>query len=184
MNIRDLNAITQSDVYSLSLQFDIISAVLECQYITVLNCSAFFYQWRVHSDDRHKLTVITHRDQESFNVAVMNYKNSSVYVQRQIDRLLRSFRAFAKTYVDDIVVHSNILQEHLAHLKQIFDMLRANNISIKSKKTFIDYPTVHLLDQKVDSLELVIVEKKLKTISRLFFSTTLQLLKTYLDFTS
>ena len=63
-------------------------------------------------------------------------------------------------------------------------MLKVNNIFIKSKKTFIDYSTVHLLNQKVDFLELVIVEKKLKIISRLFFSTTLQLLKTYLDLTS
>ena len=184
MNNKNLNAITQSDVYSLFLQFDIISVVLECQYIIVLNCSTFFYQWRVHSNDKHKLIVITHRDQESFNVIVMNYKNFFVYVQRQIDRLFRSFRTFSKTYVDDIVVHSNILQKHLTHLKQIFDMFKVNNIFIKSKKTFIDYSIVHLLNQKVDFLELVIVEKKLKTISRLFFSTTLQLLKTYLDLTS
>ena len=184
MNIRDLNAITQSDVYFLLFQFDIISAVLECQYITVLNCSIFFYQWRIHSDDKHKLIVITHRDQENFNVVVMNYKNSFVYVQRQIDRLFRSFRAFVKTYVDDIVVHSNILQKHLTHLKQIFDMFRVNNIFIKSKKTFIDYSTVHLLDQKVDFLELVIAEEKFKIISRLFFFITLQLLKTYLDLTN
>ena len=82
VNIRDFNAIIQSNVYFLSLQFDIISIVLECQYIIVLNCSIFFYQWRIHSDDRHKLTVITHRDQENFNVIVMNYKNFFVYVQR------------------------------------------------------------------------------------------------------
>ena len=114
----------------------------------------------------------------------MNYKNFFVYVQRQIDRLFRSFRAFAKTYVNDIVVHLNILQKHLVHFKQIFDMLKINNIFIKSKKIFIDYFIVHLLNQKIDFLELIIVEKKLKIISRLFFSTILQLLKTYLNFTS
>ena len=184
VNIRNLNAITQSNVYSLSLQFDIISVVLDCQYITVLNCFVFFYQWRVHSDDSHKLTVITHREQKSFNVTVMNYKNSSTYVQRQINRFLRSYRLFVKTYVNDIVIHSSILQEHFAHLKLIFDMLNINNIFIKSKKTFIDYLTVHLLNQKIDFLELIIVEKKLKTISRLFFSITFQLFETYLEFTS
>ena len=184
VNIRNFNVITQSDVYFLFLQFDIISAVLKCQYIIVLNCSIFFYQWKVHSDDRHKLIVITHKNQESFNVIVMNYKNFSIYVQRQIDRLFRSFRIFAKTYVNDIVVHSNILQKHLIHFKQIFDMFKINNIFIKSKKIFIDYFIVHLLNQKIDFLELIIVEKKLKIISRLFFFIILQLLKTYLNFTN
>ena len=184
VDIRDLNAIIQSDVYFLFLQFDIISIVFDCQYIIVLNCFVFFYQWKIHSNDRHKLIVVTHREQKSFNVIVMNYKNSSAYVQRQINRLLRSYRLFAKAYVNDIVIHSSILQEHFAHLKLIFDMLNDNNIFIKSKKAFINYLIVHLLNQKVDFLELVIVEKKLKTTSRLSFFITLQLLETYLELTS
>ena len=114
----------------------------------------------------------------------MNYKNSSIYVQRQIDRFLRSYRAFAKTYVNDIVIHFSILQKHFAHLTKIFDMLRINNIFIKFEKTFIDYFTVHLFDQKIDSFDLITIEKKFKTISRLFFSITLQLLETYLEFTN
>ena len=184
VNIRDFNAIIQPDVYFLFLQFNIIFAVIGCQYIIVLNCSAFFYQWRIHSENRHKLTVITHRGQESFNVVVMSYKNSSAYVQRQIDRFFRFYRAFAKIYVNDIVIHSSILQKHFAHFTKIFDMLRVNNISIKLEKVFIGYFTVHLLGQKVDSLGLITVEKKLKIISRLFFLITLQLLETYLGLTN
>ena len=41
-----------------------------------------------------------------------------------------------------------------------------------------------MLNQKIDFLKLIIVEKKFKAISRLFFSIILQLLKTYLNFTN
>ena len=51
---------------------------------------------------------MSHRNQKSFNVVVMKYKNSLVYVQRQIDRLFRAYRKFVKTYVDDIVIFSRI----------------------------------------------------------------------------
>ena len=88
VDIQGLNAVTQTDVYALPLQSDIINAVEGCKYITVVDCASFFYQWRVHPQDRHKLTVVTHRGQESFNMAVMSYKNSPAYVQHQIDRLL------------------------------------------------------------------------------------------------
>ena len=44
VDIRKLNVITQFDVYSLSLQTEMIFVVLECQYITVIDCSTFFYQ--------------------------------------------------------------------------------------------------------------------------------------------
>ena len=156
--------------------------MLSCQYIIVVDCFSFFYQWRVHFKDRHKLTIINHKKQESFNVAIMKYKNSLVYVQRQINRLLRFYRRFVKAYVDDIVIYSKTLKEHFIHLRKIFDMLDSNNISIKSKKAFIDYFTIHLLNQKINSLKLIIAKEKLKIISRFFFSKTLQLLKIYLDF--
>ena len=106
IDIKNLNAIIQFDAYSLSLQFDIIVFVKKCFYIFVIDCSTFFYQWRIHFSDRHKLTVVSHRDQKIFNVTIMNYKNSSAYVQRQINRLLKHMRPFVKTYVDDIVIFS------------------------------------------------------------------------------
>ena len=35
---------------------------------------------------------------------MMKFKNSSVYVQKKIDYILRAYREFAKAYVNDIVV--------------------------------------------------------------------------------
>lgn len=183
VDIRGLNAITQPDVYPVPRQAEIISAVLGCPYITVLDCASFFYQWRVHPKDRHKLTVVSHRGQESFNVAVMGYKNSPAYVQRQIDRLLRPHRGFSRAYVDDIVVYSKTLEEHLAHLRQIFTMLKTNNISIKPQKAFMGYPSVQLLGQKVDSFGLATSEEKLRAISKLRYPRNLQALETYLGLT-
>ena len=113
---------------------------------------------------------------------IMKYKNSFVYVQRQINRLLRFYRRFVKAYVNDIVIYSKTLKKHFIHFDKIFDMLDSNNISIKSKKTFIDYFTIHLLNQKINSLKLIIAKKKLKIIFRFFFSKTLQLLNIYFDF--
>ena len=112
----------------------------------------------------------------------MKYKNSSIYVQRQIDRFSRSYRNYAKIYVNDIVIHFEILKKHFRHFREIFNMFTINNIFIKSKKTFIDYFTMHLLKQKIDFFDLTIAKKKLKIIFRLFFSISLQLLEIYFEF--
>ena len=183
VDIRGLNLITQPDLYPLPLQADLISSVKGCRYISVIDCASFFYQWRVHPSDRHKLTVVTHRGQEYFNVAVMGYKNSPAYVQRQIDRLLREYRSFARAYVDDVVVFSKTLEEHVGHLKQIFALFSKYGISVNPAKAFLGYPSVQLLGQKVDSLGLWTAEDKLQAISRLSFPTTLAKLETYLGMT-
>ena len=181
VNIKELNALTQSDAYSLSLQIDIIALLRDCFYIIVIDCFAFFYQQRVHSSDKHKLIVILYHDQKSFNIAIIRYKNSSTYMQRQSDRLLRVFRKFARAYVDDIVIFSRTTEKHATHLREIFSTPMNNNLFIKLSKAFIEYSTVSLLDQKIDSLDLTIAKKKLRAISRLHFSQTLRQLKIFLD---
>ena len=169
INIRNFNVITQSNVYFLFLQDDIFTLMRSCQYIFVINCFVFFYQWKIHFIDRHKLIVINHCDQKNFNVAIMKYKNSSTYVQRQIDRLLRKQKKYVRVYVNDIVIFFNIKKKHEVHFRFVFAILKINNIFIKSTKTFLSYFNVFLLKQKIDSLNLIIIEEKLRAIVKLRF---------------
>jgi hypothetical protein len=120
IDIREFNAIIVSNVYFMSAQTEIMIAVTECQYISIVNVLKYFYQWAVKFDDRHKLTMISHRDQKQFNVCVMSYKNSSSYVQRQTNLMLKNLRDFVRAYMNDIVIFFKTLNDHLLHLKKIF----------------------------------------------------------------
>ena len=131
--------------------------------------------------NRHKLTVVSHRDFEQWNVAMMNYRNSSIYVQRQIDFILREYRHFAKIYVNNIIVFFNSLKKHLKHLKQIFVLFKRMNIAFKFIKKILKYFTIFLLNQRVNNLNLIIVIDKLKVIFNLIFSQTFKQLEIYLS---
>lgn len=183
VDIRGLNQLVVPDAYPLPLQSDIIGAVKDCPYISVVDCASFFYQWRVHPDDRDKLTVVSHRGQETFSVAVMGFRNSPAYVQRQIDRILRPYRHYARAYVDDVVVHSRTLGEHILHLRQIFTRFSQLGVSVKPSKAFLGYPSTRLLGQIVDSLGLSTAEDKLRAIANLDFPRSLKQLETYLGMT-
>ena len=56
-------------------------------------------------------------------------------------------------------------------------------ICLFSKKSFLDYLTVQLLDQCINALELITAEDKLITIININFLCTLSTLKKYLDMT-
>ena len=55
----------------------------------------------------------------------------------------------------------------------MFQALDNINIYLSSKKFFLNYLLMHLLDQKIDILNLTIAEKKLTIIFNLIFSRTL-----------
>ena len=113
----------------------------------------------------------------------MGYKGSPTYVQRQTDAMLRPLRKFARAFVDDIVVFSHTLTEHLEHLNQLFSLLRAKNVSLAPTKSFLGYPSVMLLGQRVDSLGMTTAEEKIQAITALKFPRTLRELETFLGLT-
>jgi len=81
VDIRGLNKITLTDAYPMPLQTDITSAVAGCQYITTVDATSFFHQFRVRSTDWHKLSVVSHRGREQYNVALIGFKNAPAYAQ-------------------------------------------------------------------------------------------------------
>jgi hypothetical protein len=117
VNIRELNKIVESDSYFMFLQVDIISTVVDFKFIIVVNAAAFFYQFRVRRKDRHKLTVVFHREQKYFSVTLMSFKNSSVYAQRRIDMILRDLKHCCRAFIDNITIFFDTLDEHVKHLR-------------------------------------------------------------------
>ena len=111
----------------------------------------------------------------------MRYKNSSTYVSRQTNRILRQHRHFVKTYVNDIVIFSKTLTEHVIHLQQVFNVLTHNNISINCMKTFFDFSFVNFLEQHVISFEFLTGVQKLHAIANLIFSRNFTQFETYFE---
>ena len=144
VDIQALNQITMPDAYPVLSQSDILAAVQGVDFISTVDCASFFYQWRVKTQDCHKLTVSSHQGQETFQVAVIGYRNSPAYVQQIIDRILQPHRDFSRAYVDDIVIYtkSKLLNEHLVHLDKVFKSLSGKEICLSPQKSFLTYPSV------------------------------------------
>ena len=183
VDIRALNKITMPDAYPMPSQAEIIAMIKDATHISTIDAASFFYQWLVNRLHRYRLTVSSHRGQETFRVPIMGYRNSPAYVQRMIDRILRPFRHFCRAYVDDIVIFSSSEEEHIQHLRQVFEALDEVNITLSPRKSFLNYPSVRLLGQKVDALGLATAEEKLAAITNLAFPKTLSALEKYLGLT-
>ena len=170
VDIKKFNKIAMNDIYSLFLQSDITFNVTRCKYIIVIDVVGFFHQWFVKIENQNKFTIVSHRNPKQFNVTIMNFKNSSLYVQRQINNMFRFYKDYARAYVDNIIIFNKILKEHKKHLHAIFGLLNAKDVTLSFKKFFIEYSIVTFLSQKVDVFNLIIVVDKIDVIKRFDFS--------------
>ena len=104
----------------------------------------------------------------------MKFKNSSFYVQRQIDAFLRIYRVFARVCMNNIIIFNYILKKHISHLYIVFQLFDNYEISLFFKKKILKYFIVNFLSQKIDVFDLTTAIDKLKTIIKLDFLYTLK----------
>ena len=133
--------------------------------------------------NRYKQTVISHKNQKQFNVIVMNFKNSFVYVQRQTNLLFKNMQEFVRTFIDDIIIFSRIKKKNLKHFKTVFERLFFYDVIFNFAKIFLDFFSLILLNQVMNALKFIIIKKKLIAIIQLIFSRILNAFKVYLKLT-
>ena len=80
IDIRDLNAISITNLYSLLLQEDIIIKLQDCFYIIVVDSSNQFYQFLIKKKYRDCFTIIFYKKKEQSNVAFINFKELVLYI--------------------------------------------------------------------------------------------------------
>ena len=76
--------------------------------------------------------------------------NSGASFQRLIGHILRGLEyRLALIYIDDIIIFSASVDEHVVHLKEVFRMLRDANVKLNPKKCSFGKQRVEYLGQVV-----------------------------------
>nr|GEX36735.1 uncharacterized mitochondrial protein AtMg00860-like [Tanacetum cinerariifolium] len=71
---------------------------------------------------------------------------------------------FVVVYLDDIVVYSHTLEEHVLHLKQVFHVLQDNELYVKLEKCTFAQDEVEFLGHKIKYGGLMMDDAKIKAI--------------------
>ena len=74
--------------------------------------------------DREKTTFTCHKGLFEFNVMPFGLTNAPAVFSELMAVVLDGLESFAITYLDDILVFSSTLEEHLEHTQIVFDRLR------------------------------------------------------------
>ena len=113
VDVCNLNKLIIFNIYSTSLQSEIIVMIISKNYISVIDVTVFFYYWRIKFKHQNKLIIILYQDQENFNVIFMKFINFIIYIQQQLDNKFRNFCEFCRVYIDDIIIVSTMLEKHM-----------------------------------------------------------------------
>lgn len=146
IDYRKLNEKTIDDKYPIPNIADVLDKLGNCQYFTTLDLASGFYQVEMSSEDIPKTAFNVEHGHYEFLRMPMGLKNSPSTFQRVMDNVLKDLQnTVCLVYLDDIIVFSTSLQEHMLNLRKVFDKLRESNFKIQMNKSeFLKLETAYL----------------------------------------
>src|SRR6187551_1574719 len=113
----------------------ILRQVAQCPYRSTLDGKDAYEQIRIEPADVHKSTV-TLPDGNMVSLVVQQGDcNAPATYQALMNHIFSShIGRFMDVYLDDIIVYSKTLDEHLEHVKIIIDILRREKLYLSQSK--------------------------------------------------
>ena len=134
VDYRRVNAISATDAYPLPRIDDIIDQIGGAKYLTTIDLTKGYWQVPVASSDRGKTAFCTPFGLFQFNVMPFGLQGAPGTFQRMMDGLIRGLSSFSAAYLDDLVVFSSTWEEHVGHVRAIFERLREAGLTAKLRK--------------------------------------------------
>lgn len=136
IDYRKLNAKTISDRYPLPNISEILDKLGRCNYFSTLDLASGFHQIEINQKDISKTAFSVDSGHYEFLRMPFGLKNAPSTFQRVMDNVLRDYVGKGcLVYMDDIVIYSTSLEEHLVLLKKIFKKLKDANLKIQPDKS-------------------------------------------------
>ena len=101
---------------------------------TTLNLRSGYYHIELGKDSQAKMAFVTPFGKYEFNMVPFGLAQAPVYFQALINKVLKGLHKFAVAYLDDIIIFSKNEEEHLEHLRIIFQRLKEAGLKLKRSK--------------------------------------------------
>ena len=134
MDFRKLNEITKKNSYPLSLIDDILSMLRKAKYFTGLDLKSGYWQVGMSDKDKEKTAFACHKGLFEFNVMPFGLANAPSVFMMLMNIVLSGLEGFACAYIDDTLIFSETLEQHMKHIQMVSEKLEQHNLKLKLKK--------------------------------------------------
>ena len=151
VNFRQLNVTTVKDAHPLPRRDDLLDALHGARWFSTLDLKSGYWQVPITESDKAKTAFRTSSGQlYEFNQVPFGLCNTPATFSRFMDRVLAGLHWETCLFnLDDIIVFSSTLEEHLAQLRQVFERLRHANLKLGAEKCTFAAKEVSYLGHRV-----------------------------------
>ena len=132
IDYRKLNEVSIDDKFPLPNIDSILDKLGRAQYFTTLDLAKGYHQILIKKADKKKTAFVTPHGLYEFNRMPFGLKNAPATFQRLMNEILRDYiNKTCVVYLDDILIFSTTLQEHIIAITNIFKILKSKRLKIQ-----------------------------------------------------
>jgi len=135
VDYRHLNAITVKCKYPVPIIDEFLDELSQASWFSSLDLRAGFHQIRLRPGEEFKTAFQTHVGQFEFKVMAFGLTRAPGTFQEAMNSTLAPYlRKFVLVFFDDILIYSTYWEDHLQHIRLVFELLAKDKWKIKLPK--------------------------------------------------
>jgi transposase InsO family protein len=135
VDYRQLNSTTRKDAYPLPRIDVCLDAMASARWFSTFDLRSSYHQVQLEAEDMDKTAFICPRGMYRFRTMPFGLCNAGATFQRLMDIVLTGLNlTVCLSYLDDIVIFSTTVEQHLERLAIILQRLRESGLKLKPEK--------------------------------------------------
>ena len=162
---RAVNAVIKHDSYPLPRIEDILHTTRKARVYTVLDQRAAYWAIPIAPESREVTAFISEYGLQQWTRQPFGLKTSPGVFQRIMEDVLEGLNwETAVVYLDDVIVYSSSMAEHLIVLKQVLDRFREAGLKLHPDKCQVAVKKVNFLGHQLDETGIRPTEDKVEAV--------------------
>jgi len=167
VDYRRLNERTVKDVYPIPRMDDCLDSLGDSTVFYTLDCNPGYWQIPVAAEIRDKTTSTSHTGLFRLLRLPFGLVNAPACFQRALDIILSGLRwQTCFVYLEDLIVFSRTVGDHIRHLREILLLLEKSGVSLKLSKCHLFQQEVEYLGHVVRPGQLLVSQKNIKILAQ------------------
>lgn len=165
IDFRSLNSITVKNKYPLPVIDELLDELAGACWFSKLDLRAGFHQIRLRAGEEYKTAFRTHQGHFEFRVMPFGLTNAPATFQGAMNTVLAPLlRRCVLVFLDDILVYSATLDEHVQHLRQVLCLLKQHDLKAKLSKCTFSQPELSYLGHRISASGVATEQDKIQTV--------------------
>ena len=134
VDLRYVNRYTVRDQFPVEDINDLLQEVGNSRYLSTFDAKSGYHQTPVNPEHRWLTAFICNGSLYQYARTPFGAKNSGGTFCRAVSEILKPVREFTKSYVDDMIVHSDEWTDHLRHVEKFLQAISDSGMTLSLKK--------------------------------------------------